>query len=232
VVINGRDEAIVADAEASMRAEGLAVASVPGTMGDPGVAAAMVHAAHGHFGRLDLLVNTVGGTRYNGPPLEMSRANLLDTVELNAWTSLELLQEAMRAGLADDGGGSVVFISSGTVNKTTASMASYAAGKSALNALTRTLAKEVGPLGVRLNGVAPGLTKTSATRGMWEADDGASAGSNLLLGRLTEADDIAAAAVFLLSPEAKAITGVVIDVDGGNHLQSGGWSPMAPKAAG
>ena len=123
----------------------------------------------------------------------------------------------------------MIFISSGTVNKTTASMASYAAGKSALNALTRTLAKEVGAKGIRVNGVAPGLTRTSATKGMWESDGGVGVGKNLVLGRLTDADDIAAAAVFLLSDEAKAITGVVIDVDGGNHLQSGGWSPMAPQ---
>jgi NAD(P)-dependent dehydrogenase (short-subunit alcohol dehydrogenase family) len=110
-------------------------------------------------------------------------------------------------------------------------MATYAAGKSALNALTRTLAKEVGGRGIRVNGVAPGLTRTSATRGMWESDGGAAAGSHLVVGRLTDADDIAAAAVFLLSDEARAITGVVIDVDGGNHLQSGGWSPMAPQAS-
>src|SRR5919106_20170 len=133
---------------------------------------------------------------------------------------------SLRAGLAD-GGGAVVNVSSGTVNKTTPSMIAYAAAKAALNAVTRTLARDLGPLGVRVNAVAPGLTKTSATRAMWEADDGAAAGSNLVLGHLTTADDIANACVFLLSDEAASITGVVVDVDGGNHLQSGGWAPMA-----
>jgi 3-oxoacyl-[acyl-carrier protein] reductase len=75
--------------------------------------------------------------------------------------------------------------------------------------------------------VAPGLTKTSGTRSMWEADDGAAAGRNLVLGRLTTADDIANACLFLLSDEAASITGVVIDVDAGNHLQGGGWTPMS-----
>jgi NAD(P)-dependent dehydrogenase (short-subunit alcohol dehydrogenase family) len=61
---------------------------------------------------------------------------------------------------------------------------------------------------------------------MWEPDDGAAAGRNLPLGRLTRAEDIAAACLFLLSDDARQITGQIIDVDGGNHLLSGGWTPM------
>jgi NAD(P)-dependent dehydrogenase (short-subunit alcohol dehydrogenase family) len=62
---------------------------------------------------------------------------------------------------------------------------------------------------------------------MWAKDGGQSAGANLVLGRLTEPDDIAAAVAFLLSDDARQITGVVLDVDGGNHLASGGWSPFS-----
>ncbi|MGH9289771.1 MAG: SDR family NAD(P)-dependent oxidoreductase, partial [Acidimicrobiales bacterium] len=156
----------------------------------------------------------------------IDRAAYLKTVELNTWGTIALVQQALRGGLAD-GGGAIVNVSSGTVNKTTPSMIAYAAAKAALNAVTRTLARDLGPLGVRVNAVAPGLTKTSGTRSMWAADDGHAIERNLLLGRLTTADDIANACVFLLSDEAASITGVVIDVDGGNHLQSGGWTPMS-----
>jgi 3-oxoacyl-[acyl-carrier protein] reductase len=120
--------------------------------------------------------------------------------------------------------------SSGTVHKTTPSMASYAAAKAALNALTRTLARDLARRGVRVNGVAPGLTKTDTTRSLWETDGGSAAGRNLILGRMTEATDIANAVVFLLSDDAAQITGVTIDVDGGNHLM-GGWSPFATQPA-
>jgi 3-oxoacyl-[acyl-carrier protein] reductase len=213
VIINGRSDEPLHTAERELRDEGLE-------------AARLVDTAIDRYGGLDAVVNTVGGTRYQGSPREIDRAAYLQTVELNTWGTIALVQEALRGGLAD-GGGTVVNVSSGTVNKTTPSMIAYAAAKAALNAVTRTLARDLGPLGVRVNAVAPGLTKTSGTRSMWESDNGAAAGRNLVLGRLTTADDIANACVFLLSDEAASITGVVIDVDGGNHLQSGGWTPMA-----
>jgi 3-oxoacyl-[acyl-carrier protein] reductase len=226
VIINGRSDEPLRTAERELRDEGLEVAGVAGSLQDDVTAARLVDTAIDRYGRLDGVVNTVGGTRYQGSPREIDRAAYLKTVELNTWGTIALVQEALRGGLAD-GGGAVVNVSSGTVNKTTPSMIAYAAAKAALNAVTRTLARDLGPLGVRVNAVAPGLTKTSGTRSMWESDDGAAAGRNLVLGRLTTADDIANACVFLLSDEAASITGVVIDVDGGNHLQGGGWTPMA-----
>jgi NAD(P)-dependent dehydrogenase (short-subunit alcohol dehydrogenase family) len=125
-----------------------------------------------------------------------------------------------------DGGGAVVNISSGSPKKTTPRMVAYAAAKAALNALTRTMAADLAPRGVRVNAVSPGLTMTTATRALWENDDGRAAGANIMLGRLTAADDIAAAVAFLLSDDARQITGIMLDVDGGNHLNSGGWTPI------
>lgn len=225
VIINGRSEEPLRNAESGFRSQGLDVTAVSGSLLDDGTAARLADAAVERYGRIDAVVNTVGGTRFQGPPRDIDRAAYLETVELNTWTSIAVVQQSLRAGLAD-GGGAVVNVSSGTVHKTTPTMMAYAAAKAALNAVTRTLARDLGPLGVRVNAVAPGLTRTTGTRGMWEADDGTSAGSNLLLGRLTTADDIANACVFLLSDEAAQITGVVLDVDGGNHLQDGGWTPM------
>ena len=231
VVINARGADRLRATERVLRSEGLDVLAVPGPAGDEGMAEQLVEAAVGAFGRIDLLVNAVGGVPFVGSALDLSRDDLLATVGLNTWPALALIQAAMARGLAD-GGGAVVNISSGSPLKTTPSMAAYAAAKSALNALTRTLANDLGRRGVRVNAVSPGLTRTEATRDLWEGDDGVAAGSRMLLGRLTEATDVAAAVAFLLSDEAAAITGVLLDVDAGNHVDTGSWSPFSPGAVG
>lgn len=224
VVINARTPVPLHATEEALRAAGVAAVSVVGSVGDDDVSDRIVDTALDAFGRIDLVVNTVGGTTYRGSPREITRADLVETFELNTWSALALVQAAVRGGLGD-GGGAVVNTSSGTVNKTTPSMLAYAAGKAVLNAMTRTLARDLAADGVRVNGVAPGLTMTSATRAMWQADRGEAAGMQTPLQRMTTADDIAATVCFLLSDDAAAITGLTVDVDGGNHLLSG-WTPM------
>jgi NAD(P)-dependent dehydrogenase (short-subunit alcohol dehydrogenase family) len=231
VVINARDEVRLRATEQRLRSEGLEVVAVAGSAGAEGTAERLVDRAVEAFGRIDVVVNAVGGVPFVGSALDLGRDDLLATVALNTWPALSLIQAAMARGLAD-GGGSVVNISSGSPQKTTPTMAAYAAAKSALNALTRTLANDLGRRGVRVNAVSPGLTRTEATRDLWDGDDGAAAGARMLLGRLTEADDVAAAVAFLGSDEAGAITGVLLDVDAGNHVDTGSWSPFSPDALG
>jgi len=226
VVVSGRTAATVAEAEATLRKDGFGAVGVCGPAEQDDMAARLVDAALDNFGRVDYLVNTVGGSPHIAAPLELDRDGLLATVALNIWPTVALIQEAMRRGLAD-GGGSIVNISSGTVHKTTPSMVSYKAAKTALNAMTETFARDLGPLGVRVNGVAPGLTRTSATQSLWSyAEEEA---KSQVLRSVTTADDICGAVLFLLSDDARQVTGTVIDVDGGNRLISGGSSPFAPR---
>ena len=150
---------------------------------------------------------------------------MAETMKLNTWPALALIRAALARGLADRRG-SMVIISSGSPRKTTSAMVAYAASKAALNAMTRTIAADLAPRCVRVNAVSPGLVRTTATRSTWEADGGRGAGSALPLGRLTEADDVAGAVAFLLSDDARQITGITIDVDGGNHLAGAGWTPI------
>jgi 3-oxoacyl-[acyl-carrier protein] reductase len=224
VVINGRDAGRVASTEAAMRAEGLSVLGVVGSMdGEPAVTV-LTDQAMDAFGRIDMVVSTVGGAPYPFSFDAISEAQLLETIRLNTWPAIALIRAALARGLDEDGG-SVVTISSGSPHKTTSAMVSYASAKAALNAMTRTIAADLAPRGVRVNAVSPGLVRTTATRPLWKSDMGIAAGSALPLGRLTEADDIAAAVCFLLSDDARQITGITLDVDGGNHLGRG-WTPI------
>ncbi len=231
MVMNARSESRLRSAERSLLNQGLEVVACAGDAEEASTSTFLVDTAIETFGRVDLLVNAVGGAPFVGSALTMTRDDLVETVALNTWPALSLIQEAMARGLAD-GGGAVVNISSGSPKKTTPSMASYAAAKSALNALTRTLAHDLGRRGVRVNAVSPGLTKTHATKDIWDADDGRAAGDKLLLGHITQAEDIAAAVAFLLSEEARSITGVLLDVDAGNHVDTGSWSPFSPDSMG
>jgi NAD(P)-dependent dehydrogenase (short-subunit alcohol dehydrogenase family) len=224
VIINGRDEERVAAAEGAFRAEGLDVVGVAGSMDTEPAVRRLVDRAVEAFGRIDLIVSTVGGAPHPLSFDAISEEQLLETFRLNTWPTLALVRAALARGLGDNAG-SVVTISSGSPRKTTSAMISYAAAKAALNAMTRTMASDLAGQGVRLNAVSPGLVRTTATRPIWKADGGASAGAALPLGRLTEAEDIAAAACFLLSDDARQITGITLDVDGGNHLSSG-WTPI------
>ncbi|HWF16144.1 MAG TPA: SDR family oxidoreductase [Acidimicrobiales bacterium] len=224
VVINGRDKERVASTEVALRAQGFDVVGVAGSMDTEAAVAILVEQAVDAFGRIDMVVSTLGGAPYPLSFDTITEAQLLDTIRLNTWPAVALIRAAMALGLGEHAG-SVVTISSGSPHKTTSAMVAYASAKAALNAMTRTIAADLAGHGVRVNAVSPGLVRTTATRPMWEADGGAAAGAALPLGRLTEADDIAAAVCFLLSDEARQITGITLDVDGGNHLGRG-WTPI------
>ena len=224
VVVNGRDKDRVASTEAAFRAEGLQVVGVCGSMDTEPAVAVLIDRAIEAFGCIDLIVSTLGGAPYPLSFEAISETQLMETLRLNTWPAVALIRAAVAKGLGDNAG-SVVTISSGSPHKTTSAMVSYASAKAALNAMTRTMASDLAGRGVRMNAVSPGLVRTTATRSIWEADAGAEAGSALPLGRLTESEDIAAAVCFLLSDDARQITGVTLDVDGGNHLSSG-WTPI------
>jgi NAD(P)-dependent dehydrogenase (short-subunit alcohol dehydrogenase family) len=225
VVINGRDADRVAAAEAAMRSEGLAVVGVAGSMDAEPAVAELADRAVEAFGRIDHVVSTIGGAPYPLSFDAISERQLLQTFRLNTWPAIALIRAALARGFGD-GAASVVSISSGSPHKTTSAMVSYASAKAALNAMTRTIAADLAGKGVRVNAVSPGLVRTTATRRIWESDGGVAAGAHLPVGRLTEADDVAAAVCFLLSDDARQITGVTLDVDGGNHLGSG-WTPIS-----
>ena len=111
-------------------------------------------------------------------------------------------------------GSSLVFVSSNLARRGLSGVVAYAAAKAGLEGATRALARELGPLRIRVNAVAPGLLRTDMTRGFGEAGYAAYA-QEVPLGRVGEAADVAPVVEFLLGEGARYITGQVLDVDGG-----------------
>ena len=121
-------------------------------------------------------------------------------------------------------GGSIVNITSISGVRGAPHRAVYAATKAALDGMTRSLAMEYGPQGIRVNAVAPGVVRTA----MWEARLAEPGVREAVLGvipsrRLSEADEVAAVVAFLASDAASAITGEIISADGGMHATVNLW---------
>ena len=165
-------------------------------------------------GGLDVLVNAAGILTQNLPVDELPvddfrrnyEVNVIGTV--NACQAFGALLRARR--------GAVVNVASQAALVSLPQQATYTAAKGAVAALTRSLAIDWAASGVRVNAVAPGFTLTPMTEAFFENETFTRAATGRIpLGRILEADEIAAAIVFLASPLASAITGVVLPVDGG-----------------
>lgn len=174
--------------------------------------AGAVDAAVETFGKLTILVNNAGG---GGPkPFDMPMGDFEWAYQLNVFALFRLTQLAaphMKAA----GGGAVLNISSMAGENKNINMASYSSSKAAVNHLTRNIAFDLGPMGIRVNCIAPGAIKTDALAKVMTPDIEKAMLKHTPLGRLGEADDIANAALFLCSPAASWVSGQVLTVSGG-----------------
>jgi 7-alpha-hydroxysteroid dehydrogenase len=172
----------------------------------------LVHTALDQFGKFAILVNNAGG---GGPqPFDMPMEDFRRAYELNVFSAFRLTQLAA-PHLAAAGDGAVLNISSMAGENRNQRMASYASSKAALNHLTRNIAFDLGPMGVRINAIAPGATRTAALASVLTPEIEQSMLQHTPVRRLGEVDDIAYAALFLCSPAASWISGQVLTVSGG-----------------
>ena len=160
---------------------------------------------------VDVLVNNAGMFPF-GATQDVDAAAFDSAFALNVKAAF-FLTGAFAPRMASNGGGAIVNITTMVASFGIPGMALYGSTKAALTLLTKAWAAEYGPQGVRVNAVAPGPTRTPGTEPMGEALD-ALAGT-LPLGRPANAEEIAAAALFLGSEEASYIDGAVLAVDGG-----------------
>jgi 3-oxoacyl-[acyl-carrier protein] reductase len=212
VLLNDADAALAERAAAGIGAEGATCRGIGGDVADVDVVRGLVAAAVGAFGRLDLAVANAGLTQY-GDFLDYDPARFDRLVGVNLRGSYFLAQAAARQMRAQGGGGRILLLSSVTGHRALRQLSAYGMTKAALEMMARALVVELSPFGITINAVAPGATATPRTVAdpAWEAGWARATP----LGRAATVADVAAAALFLLSPEAAHITGQTLIVDGG-----------------
>ncbi|MEU7812287.1 3-oxoacyl-ACP reductase FabG [Pseudonocardia sp. NPDC049154] len=215
VVVADLDRAGGEDTTAEIRGfEGEAVA-VPTDVRDPADVVALVDGCRRHFGSVDVLVNNAGIVR----PVTLRRMaddhwdTVVDVHLKGAWRTMRAASAVMR----EQGGGSIVNITSIVARTGGVAQAHYAAAKAGIIGLTKSAAKEWGRFGIRVNAVAPGLIRTPGAKEMG-APGWAERIAATPLGRAGEPVEVARAVLFLSGDLSSFVTGTVLDVTGGRDM--------------
>ncbi len=218
VALVGRREGPLDEVAGKIQSAGGDALCVPADLADPASPQRITAACLDHYGQIDGLVNNAAVVRHK-PLGDWDVAGFDEHVATNIRAPFFLIQAVLPA-LRESRVRAVVNISSssGTLHRVGQSV--YAMTKSALDYLTRTLAGELAPLGVRVNGIAPGPIDTPI-HATW-ADDLDEAyrwlGGQVPLGRIGTPDEVALWILLLLSPAASFLTGAVIPLDGGQVI--------------
>ena len=221
VVLMGRTRRSLLAAVKELAIDAPDEATVSHFVGD-GTVAADVEAAVAHAvataGHLDICVTTVGGGR-NAPFLVFDEKMFLEDLERNL-VSAFLAVKYSAAAMALSGGGSIVCISSDAAKLSWPFLVSYCSAKAGLEAMVRVAADELGHLGIRVNAVRPGLTRTPRTESglLFREEVLPRFLEQKALHRTGVPDDVAAGIRYLAGPESSWVTGQSFAIDGGHEL--------------
>ena len=168
------------------------------------------------FGKIDILVNNAGVYEF-APLEEITEKHFHKHFDVNVLGLLLATQEVVKQ--FDSTGGSIINISSTVTSLTPATTSVYTATKGAVDAITRTLAKELGPRNIRVNAINPGMVETEGViaAGFDKGEFRKSVEAQTPLGRIGQPHDIAPTAVFLASSDSQWITGETLRVAGGHR---------------
>lgn len=215
VVVAARTVADLESVSERITSAGRRASTVELDLSDPAAAATLAQVALDIFGRLDVVVNNLGGWMPR-PILEVTPGHLERAFRFNVSTAHALVRAAVPIML-EGGGGSIVNISSFAASVGARGMIAYATAKAALTHYTRTAAAELGPR-VRVNAIAVGTVATQAVELVIQDDEARDRIESMTaLRRAGHPDEIAAAVVFLAAPSGSYITGAVLNADGGAH---------------
>jgi 3-oxoacyl-[acyl-carrier protein] reductase len=183
---------------------------------DGGQAERLVAQVIDRFGRVDGLVNNAGTTQV-GPFLEIDAAEWDEVIRTDLTAAFHT-SRAVLPSMVERGSGSIVNIASRLGQIGVAETAAYSAAKAGLIGLTRSLAREFGPRGIRVNAVAPFVTVTEMTTELLDAEEGQRRLRDAALGRFGTAEEVAEAVIFLLSDRSSLFTGQTLNPNAGAYM--------------
>lgn len=218
VAVSGRRRAPIEEAAGAVAALGREALALETDVTDREQVRAMIAEVIDRFGRLDILVNNAGGPHGHVGISTMDPANWDQDVVLNLSAAMYCSQAAQPHLKAAKG--CIVNVSSLAGMHGTQGVAAYSAAKAGLQMFTRVSSAEWGPLGIRVNCVAPGMTATEAAQRRWDKSgfDAMDACRNFPLRRYGEMREVAQMIVFFASPAASYITGETVAVGGGPQI--------------
>lgn len=215
----GADVALAARTQADLdavadeiRALGRRAITVAGDVSDEANLDTLVARTVAELGKVTILINNAGGAGPNSP-MKMGGDEFSAVLAWNVTPAYLLIQKTAQA-MKDAGGGAVVNISSVAARYAQKHFSAYGAAKAALNQMTRNLAQDFGPA-VRINAIEPGTIMTDALAPYLTPERKERMETSTPMGRLGQPEDIANAALFLVSSASGWITGKVLGVDGG-----------------
>ncbi len=218
VLLNDIDETLAENAAAKIAAHGNCIAFA-GDAADAMFIEKMVDKAVNKFGRLTIAIANAGITLFGGF-FEYNAEALKSVMNLNISGSFLLTQAAAKQIRKQNSGGSILLMSSVTGHQAHKNLAAYGITKAALEMLAKTLVVELSPYNISINAIAPGATVTERTA---EDKEYATTWSRITpMGKPATVEDIANAALFMVSPASRHITGQSLIIDGG-------WTSVSPS---
>nr|WHW29218.1 putative SDR family oxidoreductase [uncultured bacterium] len=214
IVVNDVDAAAAADVVSSITAAGGTAVEAIADVSDSAQVATMFDILVAEYGQIDVLVNNAGLV---SPMLHFFEADETwwrRIIDVNL-TGHFLCSHVAARMMAKAGGGCIINMSSGGATRAHRAFTAYDAAKGGIEALTRAMALDLGPYGIRVNALMPGSIDTSGL----DLEGRKLRGENVPLGRVGEPIDMTGAALFLASDDASYITGDIIKVDGGMLAQ-------------
>jgi 3-oxoacyl-[acyl-carrier protein] reductase len=223
VAVHHRDNpAMAARVAADLPGKGHVV--VQADIADPAAVRAMVDEAAGQLGGLDVLVNNAASYGRTAHPVaevsyEQWQRVWRDTIGLNLIGAANVTWCAVQHMIAG-GGGRIVNVSSRGAFRGEPGQPAYGASKAGLNALGQSLAVSLAPLGITVAAVAPGFVQTDMAAPHLDGERGAAIRAQSPFGRVARPAEIAAAVLFLASPEAEWASGAILDLNGASYLRT------------